>query len=39
MTILRECPDRAIERFDVRDSATAAVEAWRAILSRDGLTP
>ncbi len=39
MTVLRECPDSGVERFDVRDSATAAMDAWRAILSLNGLTP
>ncbi len=39
MTILRECPNSTVERFDVRDSATAAMDAWRAILSRHGLIP
>jgi hypothetical protein len=39
MTILRECPDRPVERVDVRDAATTAMDAWQAILSRHGLTP
>jgi hypothetical protein len=37
ITILRECPDSRVERFDVRDKATAAMGAWREILSRNGL--
>jgi hypothetical protein len=39
MRIVRECPDTPVERSDVLDSATAAMDAWRAILSRHGLTP
>lgn len=39
MAILRECPNRPPERIDVRDAATAATDAWRAMLSRHGLTP
>jgi hypothetical protein len=39
LTIVREYPDSPVERFDVRDAATAAVQAWRAILSRNGLAP
>lgn len=39
LTILRECPGSTVERFDVRDAAMAAMDAWRAILSRSGLAP
>jgi hypothetical protein len=39
MTILRECPNSPVERVGVRDAAAAAMAAWRAILSRHGLTP
>lgn len=39
MTVLRECPSSSVERVDVGDAATAAMAAWRAILSRHGLTP
>lgn len=39
MTILRECPNRPVERFDVLASATAAMDEWRAIFSRHGLVP
>jgi hypothetical protein len=39
MAVLRECPNRPLERVDVRDAATEAMSAWRAILSRHGLTP
>jgi hypothetical protein len=39
MRILRECPNSPVERVDVRDAATEAMDVWRAILSRHGLTP
>lgn len=39
MTILRECPNSRTERIDVLAAATAAMGAWRAILSRHGLVP
>jgi hypothetical protein len=39
MTILRECPNRPVERFDVLASATAAIDEWRHIFSRHGLVP
>jgi hypothetical protein len=39
MAILLECPNSPLERIDVRDTATAAMDAWRAIISRHGLIP
>jgi hypothetical protein len=39
MAILRECPNSPVERVDVHDAATAAMDAWRAILARHGLIP
>ena len=39
MTIVRECPNRPIERVDVLASATKAMEEWRRIFSRHGLAP
>ena len=34
MTILRQCPNSPVERFDVLASATAAMDRWRGIFSR-----
>lgn len=39
MTILRECPNKPVERFDVLGSATAVMDRWRDIFSRRGLVP
>jgi hypothetical protein len=39
MTIVRECPNKPVERSDVLDSATKAIEEWRRIFSQHGLAP
>lgn len=39
MTILRECPNRPVERFGVLVSATEALDAWRSFFARNGLVP
>jgi hypothetical protein len=39
MTILRECPNRPVERFDVEVSANSALDAWWSFFARNGLVP
>jgi hypothetical protein len=39
MTILRECPNRAVQLFDLLTAATDATSAWRSFFTRNGIAP